>query len=205
MAGSRNVKEKKERALNTRLFLKAERCNSHKCVMVRRPYPPGEHGNDNQRRRTSEYGRQLQEKQKIQIVYGLTNKQMRNLFIEYAGNPEKIVDKLERRLDTVVNKLGIAKSQRIARQMVSHGHIWVNGRKVTIPSFNVSEGDEVTIRPKSQSLQMFDDLDVRLKKYETPDWLEIDKDEVVGKLVGHPPVEAIQPFDINLVGEFYTR
>lgn len=205
MSGSRKVKEKKERALDTRLFLKAERCNSHKCVMVRRPYPPGEHGQDGRRRRLSEYGRQLQEKQKIQIVYGLTNKQLGNIFREYAGQPEEIVNKLERRLDRIVYNLGIAKSPRIARQYVSHGHIWVNGRKITIPSYSVQESDEITIRPQSKSLDIFSDIDVRLKNHETPDWLEIDKDNVVGKLVGQPPVEAIRPFDINLVGEFYTR
>jgi len=203
MSGSIQVKEKKERALGTRLFLKAERCNSHKCVMVRRPYPPGQHGQ--KRRRISAYGKQLQEKQKIQIVYGLTNKQMRNIFLEYSGSPEKIVEKLERRLDRVIFHLGFAPSQRVARQLVSHGHIHVNGRKVTIPSYNAKEGDKISIRSGSRSIQQFQDLTTTLKKHETPEWIELNKDELIGTIVGTPSIDAIRPFDINLVGEFYTR
>lgn len=191
--------------MGTRLFLKAERCNSHKCVMVRRPYPPGQHGQKNKRRRMSEYGQQLQEKQKIQISYGLTNTQMRNLFEEHAGDPREIVDHLERRLDRIVFHLGFAPSTRTGRQMVSHGHIWVNGRKVTIPSYYVEEGDEVTIRPQSRDIEVFDDLEIRLEKYEVPEWIELDKDQLVGKVVDRPPVEAIRPFDVNLVGEYFTR
>ena len=200
----RRAKEKKERALDTKLFLKAERCNSPKCVMVRRPFPPGQHG-QKRRRRPSEYARQLKEKQKIAIVYGLTNKQMSKLFKEHAGEPHEIIKILEKRLDRVVYHLGFAKSPRIARQLVNHGHIIVNGRKVDIPSYHVEEGDTITIRPQSRDIQQFDDLDIRLKKYEAPDWLKLDKDKIEGKCVGNPPEDAIEAFDINLVGEFYNR
>jgi small subunit ribosomal protein S4 len=198
------AKEKKERALGEKLFLKAERCNSHKCVMVRRPFPPGQHG-QKQRRRPSEYGRQLMEKQKIAIVYGLTNKQMSNIFEKHAGDPKKIVSVLEKRLDRVVYYLGFAPSPRVARQIVSHGHIMVNGRKTNIPSYNVEEGDVISIRPQSSKNKLFEDLDTRLKKNKTPDWLKLDADKKEGKCIGEPEEDAILPFDINLVGEFYSR
>jgi small subunit ribosomal protein S4 len=198
------AKEKKERALGEKLFLKAERCNSHKCVMVRRPFPPGQHG-QKQRRRPSEYGRQLMEKQKIAIVYGLTNKQMSNIFEKHAGDPKKIVSILEKRLDRVVYYLGFALSPRVARQIVSHGHIMVNGRKTNIPSYNVKEGDVISIRPQSSKSKIFEDLDTRLKKNKTPDWLKLDTDKKEGKCIGEPEEDAILPFDINLVGEFYSR
>jgi len=199
------IKEKKERALGTKLFIKAERCNSHKCVMIRRPYRPGQHGHKRRRGRISEFGRQLQEKQKIQIVYGLTNKHMRQIFLKYAGDPARIVSMLEKRLDRVVYLLGIAPSSRVARQLVSHGHIVVNDRKMTTSSYQVRKGDVVAIRPQSRSLNLFEDLENKFKKYEPPIWLKLDKKEIKGTCVGEPLEEAILPFDVNLVGEFYTR
>ena len=199
------IKEKKERALGTKLFLKPDRCNSHKCVMVRRPYKPGQHGQKRKRGKLSEFGRQLQEKQKIQIVYGLTNGQMRKIFKEHAGDPSSIVKTLESRLDRVVFLLGIASSSIMARQMVSHGHIFVNGRKVTIPSYKVTEGDEIEIRPQSRKSVLFEDLSKRLEKHETPEWLKIDKDKEKGTCLGKPPEDSISSFDINMVGEFYNR
>ncbi len=172
--------------------------------MIRRPYRPGQHGQKRQRR-ISDYGRQLQEKQKIQIVYGLTNKQMRNLFREHAGDPQTIVRVLEKRLDRVVYLLGIAPSSRVGRQIVSHGHIIVNGRKVTIPSYKVRVGDVVGIRLQSRKSKLFEDLETRFKKFEPPSWLELDGEKAEGKCVGNPLENAIEPFDINLVSEYYTR
>lgn len=198
------AKEKRERALGEKLFLKGERCNSHKCVMVRRPFPPGQHG-QKQKKRPSEYGRQLMEKQKIAIVYGLTNRQMANLFKEHSGDPKKIVSVLEKRLDRVVYYLGFAISPRIARQIVKHGHIMVNGRRLDIPSYAVKEGDVIAIRPQSRSAKIFEDLKDRLKKQKTPDWLKLDDKKEEGKCVGEPEEDAILPFDINLVGEFFSR
>lgn len=198
------IKEKKERALGEKLFLKAERCSSHKCVMIRRPYPPGQHG-QKRKKHLSEYGRQLREKQKIQAVYGLNNRQMRRIFMKYVGQPQKIVSALEKRLDRVVYLLGLAPSPRIGRQMVSHGHILVNGRKMTIPSYQVKEGDVISIRPQSRKNKLFEDLGARLKKHETPNWLKLDKNKEEGVVVGEPKEDAILPFDVNLVGEFYTR
>ncbi len=200
----KRVKEKKERSLNAKLFLKADRCNSPKCVMVRRPYRPGPHG---QKRHTvSEYGKQLQEKQKVQLMYGLTNRQMTNLFSKYS-NKEDIVKMLEHRLDRVVFLLGFAASSRIARQFISHGHITVNGRKVTVPSFHVSVKDAVSIRPESMRLKVFEGIGEGLKKHSTPPWLKIvDASQAKGECVNEFDIKDTQfPFDINLVGEFYAR
>lgn len=199
------IKEKKERALGAKLFLKAERCNSHKCVMVRRPYRPGQHGQKRKMGRMSDFGKQLQEKQKIQITYNLTNKQMRKIFRKHAGDPSQIVSTLEKRLDRVVYLLGFAASSRVGRQIVSHGHIMVNGKKMAAPSYQVEKGDEITIRPQSKDKSIFNDLEEKLKKYEVPEWLELNKKELKGKCVDTPPEDAILPFDVNLVGEFYNR
>jgi small subunit ribosomal protein S4 len=195
--------EKKERALGVKLFLKAERCNSPKCVTVRHPYRPGVHG---QKRHTvSEYGKQWREKQKIQIVYGLTNRQMQNLF-KKMRDPNKIIKVLESRLDRVVHLLGLAASPRIARQLISHGHTTVNGRKMTVPSYYVRIGDAIGIRSKSRQLEIFEDLPVRLKQYEPPSWLKLDKEKFEGQCVAEPGGERfIFPFDINLVVQFYSR
>jgi len=199
----RPVKEKKERALGTKLFLKAERCNSPKCVMIRKPYRPGMHGQKRRRRAISEYGKQLQEKQKIQITYGLTNRQMRNLFRQPR---EKLLRMLEQRLDRVVFLLGFAPSSRVARQFVSHGHILVNDRKVTIPSYHVKIGDVIAVRPESRSKKIFEDIEVRLKQHEPLSWLKLNKNELKGECVENPRSEdSALSFDINVVGQFYSR
>ncbi len=199
----KRIKEKKERSLGTKLFIKAERCSGPKCVMIRRPYRPGVHGHARRRGGISEFGRQLQEKQKIQITYGLSGRQMRNLF---KGSLGKTLVLLERRLDRVVFLLGFAPSTRVARQVVSHGHIVVNGRKVTIPSYSVKIGDVISIRPESRRAKIFEELGMKLKQYEPPVWLKLDKENLKGECKENPKPEDINaPFDINLVGQFYAR
>lgn len=199
----RTIKEKKERALGVKLFLKAERCSSPKCVMIRRPYRPGVHNKKS--RAVSEYGRQLREKQKIQLIYGLKNKQLQTFFRN--KEKEKIISLLERRLDRAVYLLGFAPSSRIARQLVSHGHILVNGRKLTIPSYCVMIGDIIAIRPESRSLKIFDEIPLKMvKQYSPPSWLKVVKEELKGECLDNPKFEEINlPFDINLVGQFYSR
>ncbi|MBI5733047.1 30S ribosomal protein S4 [Candidatus Jorgensenbacteria bacterium] len=198
----RPLKEKKERSLGVKLFLKAERCNSPKCVTVRRPYRPGVHG---QKRKTlTEYGRQFQEKQKIQIYYGLTNRQMRELF--RSSSKDKIVERLQHRLDQAVFLLGFGSSPRVARQLVSHGHILVNNRKVTVPSYYVTIGDVIAVRSMSRSTHLFDDIALKLKQYTPPPWLTLNADELKGECVVPASADNTTfPFDINLVGEFYSR
>lgn len=196
------IKEKKERALGTKLFLKAERCNSQKCVMIRRPYRPGDHGQ--KRRNISDYGKQLQEKQKMQIIYGLSNRQLYNFF-KTIEDKDKILETLEHRLDRVVFLLGFAESARIARQLVSHGHILVGGRKVTVSSFHVKVGMVVSVRPESRKKKVFEGLADRLKKHTPPEWLSLKPEEFSGTCEKQYPGGEHLPFDINLVGEFYAR
>lgn len=198
----KRIKEKKERSLGIKLFLKGDRCNSPKCAMVRHPYRPGQHGQA--RHSVSEFGKQLQEKQKIQILYGLNNHQMMKMFRNY--DKDGIMTKLESRLDHVVFLLGFAKSPRIARQLVSHGHIHVNGRKVTIPSYYIRVKDIIAVRPESRRALIFDDIQLRLKQYTPPEWLKLKVEELKGECVAKPPVTGVQlPFDINVVGQFYSR
>ncbi len=196
----KQLKEKVERALGEKLFLKAERCNSPKCVMVRRPYRPGQHGQA-RRRRPSDYARQLRAKQKLQFSYGLTDRQLRQVFERHTGNPEAIIKTLERRLDRVVNHLGFAPSIRVARQLVSHGHILVNGRKVTVSSYAVRTGDVVRIRPESRHIVA--GLQEQLAKYTPPAWLTVEPQQLAGTCTGEPTADALESFDVSLVGQFY--
>jgi small subunit ribosomal protein S4 len=201
-----NTREKKERALGTKLFLKAERCGSPKCATVRRPNRPGAHGKA--RRQISEYGEQLREKQRFQFSYGLRESQMRLLFKEALKDPEvtgnMILSLLERRLDNAVYRLGFAASRSVARQLVSHGHILVNGRRVSIPSYRVREGDAITLKRQSKTHSAFQNLHDRLKNYEPPEWLAIDKDALSGKVVSYPK-DFDLPFDVNMVVEYYAK
>ncbi len=200
----KNIKEKKERALGTKLFLKADRCNSPKCATIRRSTKPGMHG-DKRKGAPSEYGVQLAEKQKLQIIYGLSGRQMTNLFKE-SDDKGAILRSLEKRLDRVVFLFGFAKSPRIARQMVSHGHVAVNGKKVTVPSYGVKVGDVVAIREESRKQKIFEDLENRMKQYAPPSWLTTTS-VFSGEVAREPEIEAggVHSFDIHLVGEFYAR
>ena len=202
-----NTKEKKERSLGVKLFLKPHRCSSPKCVTVRRPTKPGLHGKM-RRRALSEYGQQLAEKQKIKFAYGIREAQMRKVFESAAKHKgitgEMIINFLERRLDNVVYRLGLALSRSVGRQLVGHGHILVNGRKVTIPSYMVKANDDIAIRPQSKDHPVFKDLAERLKQYEPPIWLFIDKSQLEGKVISLPKDFEI-PFDVTLVVDYYSK
>ncbi len=198
----RQIKEKVERSLGTPLFLKARRSNSPKSALLKKPYGPGQHG-QKRKRGISEYAKQLKEKQKIQISFGLTNNQMRSIFKE---SKEKIIDTLLGRLDYVTFLSGYAESPRIARQMVSHGHITVNGKKMTISSYHVKVGDVISVREESRSSKLFLELGERLKKSTAPSWLKVDSERLRVECAGIPSSEDRQfPFDLALVGQFYSR
>lgn len=168
---------------------------------MRRPERPGVH--KDRRRQLSEYGRQLQEKQRIQVYFGLTNGQTEKLFV---GSPVEVANALESRLDHVVFLLGLAKSPRIGRQLVSHGHILVNGKRVTAASYRVKTGDTVGIRPESQGSAMFEGLSERLKEYTCPGWLTLHVEKREGKCVKRPSEDDHTfPFDISLASQFYAR
>ena len=200
-------REKKERALGMKLFLKGDRCSSPKCAMVRRPTRPGMHGGK-RRRAISEYGEQLLEKQRIKVSYGLREAQLAKIvkssFKKTGAITETIISYLECQLSNVVFRLGLANSRVIARQLISHGHFLVNGKKVMASSYLVKVGDVISIKPSSQNLLIFKDLSTKLKKYDTPEWLFLDKEKMEGKVISLPRDVEI-PFDINLLVDYYSK
>ncbi len=211
MARYTGPKEKIERRLGTKLFLKGERSFSPKSATVKRMYPPGVHGKAF-RRHASEYGMQLQSKQKIRNIYRMLEKQFKNLAkVAIASKKETgdfLVKKLERRLDNVVYRAGLAQSRDQARQVVSHGHILVNGRKTTIPSFEVNTGDVIKVREGSMKTKYFSTLAPQwIKKYEAPKWIELDRDALIAKVTGIPTLEesGLDSKDIQSLIEFYSR
>lgn len=204
-----DTREKKERALGTKLFVKPYRCNSPKCAMVRHPQKPGIHGGARRRRgQLSEFGQQLKEKQKIRFTYGIKERYLENVFKKAVKNPaatgEILMNLLERRLDNVVFRLGFAPSRSVGRHLVSHGHILVNGRKTTIPSFQVKVNDVINVRPQSKESVPFKELAANLKKYEPPAWLGLDAEKLEGKMISLPKDFEI-PFDVNLVVDYYSK
>lgn len=200
------------RRLGEKLFLKGEKCLSPKCPLIRRPYPPGQKGK-RRFRRLSEYGKQLKEKQKLKKWYSLRERQFKKYVREVLESRRKIEDapsllikKLERRLDNVIFRLGVADSRSQARQLVSHGHFLVNGKPVNIPSFLVKKGDKITLRASSKKKSIFQNLQVKLKKYQPPSWLSFDVKSLIGEVVGSPTLEeAAPPADISAIFEFYSR
>ncbi|MFH1612012.1 MAG: 30S ribosomal protein S4 [bacterium] len=200
---------KKCRRAGEKLFLKGERCFGQKCAMIRRPYIPGIHGKA-RRRQLSEYGRQLAEKQKVRHAYGISEKQLKNYFKEIneqRGNKgELLLSKLEQRLDNIIFRLGWASSRRLARQLISHGHILVNGRKVNIPSYQMCKGNTIQIKERSKELNHFKNIETLIKKYESPSWLLLDKDKLEGKMVDYPKAdETIQVGEMGMIIEYYSR
>ncbi|NMA66696.1 MAG: 30S ribosomal protein S4 [Clostridiaceae bacterium] len=191
-----------------KLFLKGERCYTNKCAIVRRPYAPGQHGA--QRSKLSEYGIQLREKQKAKRFYGLLESQFRKYF-EIANRKsgitgENLLQLLESRLDNVVYRLGFGSTRAEARQLVTHGHFEVNGKKLNIPSYIVKVGDEIAVREKSRKSPRFKEiLDMTGSKV-VPQWLEVDQENLKGKVVALPAREDI---DLNvqeqLIVELYSK
>ncbi len=188
-------------------------CGREKCAMRRKPYPPGEHGRGSRhsRRSSSEFGAQLREKQKLKFLYGLRETQFRNYVVEASqrtgSTSEILYQLLESRLDNVVYRLGFAFSRARARQIVTHGHIWVNGRSVNIPSFRTRKGDIISIRPQSAGKGLFKDLDIQLKKYNAPAWIELDREKREGKVLGASAIEleGALELNVNAIVEFYSR
>jgi small subunit ribosomal protein S4 len=199
--------EKRERSLGVKLSIKGDRCNSPKCALIRKPYAPGVHGKSGFKR-PSEFRSQLQEKQKIRFSYGLTNKQLASLFDWAESKPrvtsELVIESLESRLDNVVYRLGFAESRPNARQLVSHGHFMVNGKKARTPSIRVRPNDKITIRPISKDNPQFKNLSEKLKGYELPSWLSLNKETLEG-IVLSDPKDIKMLFDINLVVDYYSR
>ncbi|QQG45106.1 MAG: 30S ribosomal protein S4 [Candidatus Sungiibacteriota bacterium] len=206
-----HVLEKKERRLGEKLLLKGDRCSGPKCALIRRGYPPGIHGKKKGRRRgSSEYKQLLNEKQKIRFLYGLDDRDMEQYSKKAASRSgifsSNLTRLLERRLDNTVFRLGLAVSRHNARQLVGHGHVLVNSKTVNIPSFQVKKDDLISLKESSLKSDLFRDLEMRLKKYEAPAWLSLDKNKKVGKVVGLPENENVGAVaDITKIKEFYSR
>lgn len=203
------ILEKTERRLGEKLFLKGDRCIGPKCALTRRSYPPGSHGKK-RRRGLSEFGELLREKQRVRFLYGLDDKDVKRYTKEAALKSGVFSSNfwrmLESRLDNAVFRLGLAPSRRVARQMVLHGHIMLNGRAVNIPSVQLKKDDILSIKESSLSSPLFGELDSRLKKIEAPSWLLPDKAQKSGKVVAVPETESLETyFNATKIKEFYSR
>ncbi|HRW46307.1 MAG: 30S ribosomal protein S4 [Caldilinea sp.] len=195
-----------------KLFLKGERCLTPKCAMERRAFPPGMHGKKQTfRRKTSDYGLQLREKQKARRVYGVLERQFRRYF-EEANRASgmtgvNLLAMLERRLDNVVYRLGLADSRAQARQIVRHGHLEVNGRKTDIPSFQVAIGDVITVRTSARNKTYFKERAQFMQSSSSvPNWLRMSVVDMKGEVLGTPAREDIEiPLNEQLIVEYYSR
>ncbi|MFA6254569.1 MAG: 30S ribosomal protein S4 [Patescibacteria group bacterium] len=209
MAKTLDPKCKQCRRESTKLFLKGERCFSPKCAILKRNYPPGLHGPKGRRRQT-EYGQQLREKQKAKRVYGILERQFRNYYrkaITQKGDTGEIIQQLlEMRLDNVIYRLNLAKSRKQARQMVGHNLFLVNGKTVNIPSYQLKAKDEITIKPEKIKVKNFTDLEKKLEKQEAPGWISFDLKTKTAKILNKPSGSALeQIFNPRLIVEFYSR
>ncbi|MBO4880406.1 MAG: 30S ribosomal protein S4 [Firmicutes bacterium] len=189
-----------------KLFLKGERCYSGKCAMEKRSYAPGQHGQG--RKKSSDYGLQLREKQKAKRFYGLQETQFRNLFEKAAAKKgitgENLLIMLETRLDNVVFRMGLASSRKEARQLVTHGHFTVNGKKADIPSMQLKAGDVVAVKEKSTSSPKF--KEIKEMTISTPAWVTIDTQKLEGKVLSMPTREQIDtPVAEHLIVELYSK
>lgn len=193
---------------NIKLYLKGERCYTEKCAVDRRGYPPGQHGQG--RKKFSDYGAQLREKQKVKRLYGVLENQFRNTFQKADRQKgitgEVLLALLERRLDNTVYRLGFANSRNEARQLVRHSHFLVNQTKVNIPSYLVKQGDVIELREKSKKVVRILEALEGVARRGVPQWLELDKDQLKGNVKALPPREDITiPIQENLIVELYSK
>lgn len=192
----------------TKLFLKGDRCLSGKCAIEKHPSVPGQHGNG--RKNVKEYGMQLREKQKAKRYYGVLENQFKGYFEKAEKTEgvtgENLLSLLERRFDNVIYRIGLANSRKEARQLVTHGHFRINGKKVNIPSLIVRAGDVITLREESRSSEKFKALIESLDSHITPKWIELDKAQVVAKVAALPSRDDVDfPFEEHLIVELYSK
>ncbi|MCS7221628.1 MAG: 30S ribosomal protein S4 [Anaerolineae bacterium] len=194
-----------------KLFLKGERCLSPKCALEKRPYPPGMHGKGDQfQHKASDYALQLREKQKAKRIYGVLERQFRRYFQEALRSKgltgATLLIMLERRLDNVVYRLGLADSRAQARQLVRHGHFTVNGKKTDIPSFLVKVGDVISVRERSRKTTYFKEILERLGERMVPEWLSFDRETLTARVVALPTRDQIDvALNEQLIVEYYSR
>ncbi|MBI5601240.1 MAG: 30S ribosomal protein S4 [Gemmatimonadetes bacterium] len=195
----------------TKLFLKGTKCFTEKCPVERRPFPPGQHGqNTSRRRKVSEYAKQLREKQKIKRMYGVSERQFRNTFEKVSSLPgitgHNLLAALESRLDNMVYRMGFAASRKAARQLICHRHVEINGKTVDIPSYQVQPGQEIRVREHSRTnVGVLASLE-QAARGQVPSWLAVDKDSFSGRMLERPqrasiPIAAQE----QLVVELYSK
>jgi small subunit ribosomal protein S4 len=192
-----------------KLFLKGSKCFSDKCPIEKRNFAPGQHGKDRKAKIVG-YGLQLREKQKTKRIYFTQESQFRNYFEKAARSKgvtgEMLLQQLERRLDNVVYRLGFGMSRRQARQLVRHGHVHVDARKVNIPSYEVSVGEEIAIRERSRNLPILQLAKEFASHQNSPNWLEIDRENYKGRVLSLPKREDINlPVNEQLIVELYSK
>ncbi len=200
---------KKCRREGQKLLLKGERCTGVKCAMVRKPYAPGPHGK-NRRPATSEYGKQLREKQKVKSIYGLREKQFSNYFEKVSSKKgvigEMLLQQLELRLDNLVYRAGLANSRAQARQNVGHGFFYVNGRKVNVPSYNVCVGDKITVNEHKKDCKFMEVIKPVFQKAEDKSWFKTNKKSLEIEIKSLPAATDFEEgLDMALIVEFYSR
>lgn len=197
------------RRAGEKLFLKGDKCSSPKCPILKRNFPPGQHGPTARKGgKMSGYGKQLREKQKVKKMYGLMEKQFSNYVAEAARKPgdtsKYLLMYLESRLDNAVYRAGFTKSRAGARQMVRHGSVSINDKKIDIPSYRVKVGEVISLSSKAKNKKGFEGLSEKLSKIEAPSWLGVDAKEVKAKILNTPTV-ADTNFNAKSIIEFYTR
>ena len=194
----------------TKLFLKGDRCFSDKCSVSRRAQAPGQHGVGTGRKRVKEYGLQLREKQKAKRYYGILEKQFKNYFVKAdkkeGQTGENLLTMIERRLDNVVYRMGMADSRREARQLVRHGHFRVNGRKVDIPSYITKKGDVITLREQSRKSPKIKMLVENISARSVPAWISMDKENIQATITALPVRTDLDfPIEEHLIVELYSK
>ncbi|MFH1189407.1 MAG: 30S ribosomal protein S4 [Candidatus Omnitrophota bacterium] len=191
-----------------KLFLKGSRCVSDKCAISRREYAPGQHGQA--RKKESNYGLQMREKQKVKRIYGVLERQFRHYFRIAERSKEvtgiMLLQLLERRLDNVIYKMNLGNSRAEARQLVQHGRVYVNGKRIDIPSYTVKLGEEVSVKASEKTTKMLGDRVEVLKERPTPKWLEIDSKAMKAKVTAMPMKEDVGfPIQEQLIVELYSK
>ncbi len=189
-----------------KLFLKGERCYSTKCAIDKRNYAPGQHGQG--RKKVSDYGLQLREKQKAKRFYGVLESQFKQYFEKAARKPgitgDNLLVMLETRLDNVVFRMGLAASRKEARQLIRHGHFTINGKKVDIPSLMISEGDVIKVKENSVNSPKF--KEIKEAAVNAPEWVSVDFEKLEGKIVSYPTRQDIDiPIEEHLIVELYSK
>ncbi len=193
-----------------KLFLKGERCHSEKCAIERRNFVPGQHGKDRKAKLVG-YGLQLREKQKVRRIYGVLEAQFRNTFEKAAKmkgiTGENLLGTLERRLDSVLYRMGLATSRSQARQVVRHGHILINGHKVDIPSYVVKPGEEITVKESSKNNSSILAARDATAHAPSPSWMEVDRENLKGRIISNPRRDEMTQIPLNeqLIVELYSK